>query len=83
VSSLSPANTVAPTEAAAFPTCACSAYTTVPEPGNELPRIGAVSKPIVNNIDRLIDAVPRVRDILLSKGTEVLRIKAFPKTVNL
>src|ERR1700687_226822 len=66
VSSLSPANTVAPTEAAAVPICALSAYTTVPEPRGEFPKTGAASKLIDNNIDRLIVAVARARGIFVS-----------------
>jgi hypothetical protein len=77
VSSLSPANTVVPTEAAAFPICALSAYTTTPEPSSEFPQIGAASKLTDNNIDRLIDAVPRARGIFVSKRATP-RIEASP-----
>src|SRR5258706_1315635 len=69
VSSLSPANTVAPTVTATVPRCALSADNTDPEPKSELPKVGLASKLIDNKIDKATDTLPRLRGILVSRRT--------------
>src|SRR6267378_4311201 len=66
VSSLSPAKTVEPAEAAAVPTWARSAETTVPKPKGEPPKVDVASKLIDNTIDRVTDRLPRARGIFVS-----------------
>jgi hypothetical protein len=73
---------VDPAEAAAVPTCARSADTTVPKPRLEFPKIGVASKLTDNSIDRLTEWVPRRRDIFVSKRA-VSRIAATLLVVNL
>src|SRR6266403_5111160 len=81
VSSLSPANTVAPTVTATVPRCALSADTTVPEPKPELPKVGLASKLIDTKIDKAADAVPRVRGIFVSMRA-TFRIPSTPNGVH-
>src|SRR5260370_1686519 len=61
VSSLSPANTVAPTEAAALPTCARSADTTVPKPQPDAPHLVVSSRLLASAVARLTAVRPRQR----------------------
>jgi hypothetical protein len=82
VSSLSPANIVAPTEAAVVPSRAPSADTIVPDPRLGLPKIGETIKLIDNMIDIVTGRVPRVRGILVSMRADV-RIATAPQSVNL
>jgi hypothetical protein len=82
VSSLSPANTVAPTDAAAVPRCPRSVDTIVPEPKLGFPKIGDATKLIDNMIDRMIGRVPRVRGIFVSMRADT-RIPTAPQSVNL
>src|SRR5437879_4865517 len=59
VSRLSPANTVAPTDAATVPSRPPSEDTIVPEPKLGFPKTGDATKLIDNMIDRMIGRVPR------------------------